>query len=83
MDSADPFSLHMLGMHGAAYANYAVEDCDFVIAVASRFDDRVAGKPKEWAPQRACDRAHRHRFCRTRQGQKRRTGVMSAMQRPH
>jgi acetolactate synthase-1/2/3 large subunit len=51
MDSADPLSLHMLGMHGAAYANYAVEDCDFVIAVASRFDDRVAGKPKEWAPR--------------------------------
>jgi acetolactate synthase-1/2/3 large subunit len=50
MDSADPLSLHMLGMHGAAYANYAIEDCDFVIAVASRFDDRVAGKPKEWAP---------------------------------
>jgi acetolactate synthase-1/2/3 large subunit len=50
MDTADPLSLHMLGMHGAAYANYAVEDCDFVIAVASRFDDRVAGKPKEWAP---------------------------------
>ena len=51
MNTADPLSLHMLGMHGAAYANYAVEDCDFVIAVASRFDDRVAGKPKEWAPR--------------------------------
>jgi acetolactate synthase-1/2/3 large subunit len=51
VDSADPLSLQMLGMHGAAYANYAVEDCDFVIAVASRFDDRVAGKPKEWAPR--------------------------------
>ncbi|HET9217701.1 MAG TPA: biosynthetic-type acetolactate synthase large subunit [Terriglobia bacterium] len=50
MDSVDPLSLQMLGMHGAAYANYAIEDCDFVIAVASRFDDRVAGKPKEWAP---------------------------------
>ena len=50
MESADPLALHMLGMHGAAYANYAIEDCDFVIAVASRFDDRVAGKPKEWAP---------------------------------
>src|SRR5678815_5134528 len=50
VDSADPLSLQMLGMHGAAYANYAVEDCDFVIAVASRFDDRVAGKPREWAP---------------------------------
>jgi acetolactate synthase-1/2/3 large subunit len=57
MDSADPLSLHMLGMHGAAYANYAIEDCDFVIAVASRFDDRVAGKPKEFAP---CARAVAH-----------------------
>jgi acetolactate synthase-1/2/3 large subunit len=36
-------SLGMLGMHGAACANYAVEDCDFLIAVGSRFDDRVAG----------------------------------------
>jgi len=50
MDSADPLALSMLGMHGSAYANYAVEDCDFVIAVASRFDDRVAGKPRDWAP---------------------------------
>src|SRR5262249_20936350 len=39
MDTTDPLSLQMLGMHGAAYANYAVEDCDFLIAVASRFDD--------------------------------------------
>jgi acetolactate synthase-1/2/3 large subunit len=43
-------SLHMLGMHGMAYANYAVEDCDMLIAVGSRFDDRVAGKVKEFAP---------------------------------
>ncbi len=50
MDTTDPLSLHMLGMHGAAYANYAVEDCDFLIAVASRFDDRVAGNPKQFAP---------------------------------
>lgn len=33
-------------MHGAAFANYAVEDCDMIIAVGSRFDDRVAGKVK-------------------------------------
>jgi acetolactate synthase-1/2/3 large subunit len=50
MDTKDPLSLHMLGMHGAAYANYAVEDCDFLMAVAARFDDRVAGKPREFAP---------------------------------
>jgi acetolactate synthase-1/2/3 large subunit len=57
VESSDPLSLHMLGMHGAAYANYAIEDCDFVIAVAARFDDRVAGKPKEFAP---CARAIAH-----------------------
>ncbi len=51
MDTLDPLCLHMLGMHGAAYANYAVEDCDFLIAVASRFDDRVAGRPNEFAPK--------------------------------
>ena len=49
-DTTDPLSLRMLGMHGTAFANYAVEDCDFLIAVGSRFDDRVAGKVKEFAP---------------------------------
>jgi acetolactate synthase-1/2/3 large subunit len=48
-DTTDPLSLRMLGMHGTAFANYAVEDCDFLIAVGSRFDDRVAGKVKEFA----------------------------------
>ena len=42
-DTTHPLSLHMLGMHGTAYANYAVEDCDFLIAVGARFDDRVTG----------------------------------------
>ncbi len=51
MDTTNDLSLHMLGMHGAAYANYAVEDCDFLFAVASRFDDRVVGKPSVFAPQ--------------------------------
>jgi acetolactate synthase-1/2/3 large subunit len=50
MDTTSELSLHMLGMHGTAYANYAVEDCDFLFAVGSRFDDRVAGKVKEFAP---------------------------------
>jgi acetolactate synthase-1/2/3 large subunit len=49
-DVNSPLSLHMLGMHGTAYANYAVEDCDFLIAIGARFDDRVAGKVKEFAP---------------------------------
>jgi acetolactate synthase-1/2/3 large subunit len=50
MDTTTDLAMHMLGMHGAAYANYAVEDCDFLIALGSRFDDRVAGKVKEFAP---------------------------------
>ncbi len=50
VDNAEPLSLHMLGMHGTAYANYAVQDCDFLIAVGARFDDRVAGQPKRFAP---------------------------------
>ncbi len=49
IDTTDPLCLHMLGMHGTAYANYAVEDCDFLIAVGARFDDRVAGKPDAFA----------------------------------
>ncbi|MGD9763732.1 MAG: biosynthetic-type acetolactate synthase large subunit [Candidatus Binatia bacterium] len=50
VDTTSPLSLRMLGMHGTAFANYAVEDCDFLFAVGSRFDDRVAGKVKEFAP---------------------------------
>jgi len=49
VDTTEPLSLHMLGMHGTAYANYAVEDCDFLIAVGARFDDRVAGVPNKFA----------------------------------
>jgi acetolactate synthase-1/2/3 large subunit len=48
-DTTNPLSLHMLGMHGTAYANYATDDCDFLIAVGSRFDDRVAGVPAKFA----------------------------------
>jgi acetolactate synthase-1/2/3 large subunit len=51
VDTRQPLSLHMLGMHGLASANYAVEDCDFLIAVGARFDDRVAGVPDKFAPK--------------------------------
>ena len=50
-DSTDPLALHLLGMHGTAYANYAVEDCDFVLVLGARFDDRVAGVPEKFAPR--------------------------------
>ncbi|MEJ2158852.1 MAG: thiamine pyrophosphate-binding protein, partial [Chromatiales bacterium] len=49
IDTTEPMSLHMLGMHGTAFANYAVDDCDFLIAVGARFDDRVAGDPDNFA----------------------------------
>ena len=49
LDTTSPLSLRMLGMHGAAFANYAVDDCDFLIAVGARFDDRVAGVPDKFA----------------------------------
>nr|YP_009297635.1 acetohydroxyacid synthase large subunit [Hildenbrandia rivularis]AOM67179.1 acetohydroxyacid synthase large subunit [Hildenbrandia rivularis] len=41
--------LGMLGMHGTAYANYAVSECDLLIALGTRFDDRVTGKLSEFA----------------------------------
>ena len=50
VDTKHPLSLHMLGMHGTACANYAVQDCDFLIAMGARFDDRVAGVPDQFAP---------------------------------
>ncbi|WP_145060014.1 biosynthetic-type acetolactate synthase large subunit [Lignipirellula cremea] len=47
--NADPLSLDMLGMHGSVYSNYAVRDCDLLIALGVRFDDRVTGKLAEFA----------------------------------
>jgi len=49
-DQAEAQSLDMLGMHGTAYANYAVQQCDLLIAVGARFDDRITGKLKAFAP---------------------------------
>jgi acetolactate synthase-1/2/3 large subunit len=48
-DTRAPLSMRMLGMHGAAFANYAVEDCDLLIAVGARFDDRLAAVPARFA----------------------------------
>ncbi len=49
-DENDPLAMHMLGMHGSAYANYAVQYSDLLIAVGARFDDRVTGKLDSFAP---------------------------------
>jgi acetolactate synthase I/II/III large subunit len=49
IDESNPLSLGMLGMHGTVYANYAVSECDLLIALGARFDDRVTGKLDEFA----------------------------------
>ena len=59
-DERSDLSLHMLGMHGSAYANWAMRDADCIIAVGARFDDRVTGNPKKFAPgARAAEREGR------------------------
>jgi acetolactate synthase-1/2/3 large subunit len=47
----DPLSLGMLGMHGTAYANHAMNEADIILAVGVRFDDRVTGRLKDFAPR--------------------------------
>lgn len=49
-DAQDPCYLGMLGMHGTKAANFAVQQCDLLIAVGARFDDRVTGKLDAFAP---------------------------------
>ncbi|MGO9946683.1 MAG: biosynthetic-type acetolactate synthase large subunit [Steroidobacteraceae bacterium] len=49
VDTTHPLSMRMLGMHGTAFANYAVDDCDCLLALGARFDDRVAGNPAKFA----------------------------------
>ena len=49
--SADPLCLGMLGMHGGYWTNMAVQNCDALIAVGARFDDRVTGRTSDFAPR--------------------------------
>ncbi len=46
-----PLNLGMLGMHGTAAANFAVYECDLLIAIGARFDDRVTGQVNAFAPK--------------------------------
>ena len=50
---ADPQFLGMLGMHGTYTANMAINECDCLIAIGARFDDRVTGKISEFATKAA------------------------------
>ena len=50
VEDSYPWYLGMLGMHGTKAANLAVQECDLLIAVGARFDDRVTGKLNTFAP---------------------------------
>lgn len=43
MDASSPLFMGMLGMHGTVYANKAVDECDLLVSIGARFDDRVTG----------------------------------------
>ncbi|MGH2399514.1 MAG: biosynthetic-type acetolactate synthase large subunit [bacterium] len=51
MDELHPFCLGMLGMHGSVYANWAMNEADVILAVGVRFDDRVTGRLRDFAPR--------------------------------
>jgi len=48
IDETSPLSVGMVGMHGTAYANKALIECDFLLNIGSRFDDRIIGKADEF-----------------------------------
>lgn len=49
-DETNELSLEFLGMHGSATANYSIQDSDLIIALGTRFDDRITGKVDTFAP---------------------------------
>lgn len=46
----EPLSVGMLGMHGTAYANLAMKSCDLILAIGSRWDDRIVGNVQKFCP---------------------------------
>jgi acetolactate synthase I/II/III large subunit len=50
LPSEHALNLGMLGMHGARFTNLAIDECDLLIAIGARFDDRATGNPKKFAP---------------------------------
>ncbi len=51
LQESHPLNLRMMGMHGQAYANMAIQEADLLIALGMRFDDRVTGNLKSYAPR--------------------------------
>jgi len=50
MPTSNPLNIGMLGMHAARYTNLALEECDLLVAIGVRFDDRATGKVPEFCP---------------------------------
>ena len=69
--ASHPLNLGMMGMHGEAWVNTAIQEADLLIALGMRFDDRVTGNLKTYAPQREED-PRRHRSRRAQQERPRR-----------
>jgi len=49
-DERHPLATNMLGMHGHATPNYLIQDCDLLLCIGSRFDDRITGRPSDFIP---------------------------------
>ena len=69
-----PLNLGMMGMHGEAWVNHAIQQADLLLAFGMRFDDRVTGNVKTYAPK-AQEDSHRHRSVRDQQGRQGRCGA--------
>lgn len=50
MPAGHPLNIGMLGMHGARYTNQVLNECDLLVCVGARFDDRATGRPETFAP---------------------------------
>lgn len=50
-DEVNKLSLDFLGMHGSVYSNYAIQNADLIIAIGTRFDDRITGNIQKYAPK--------------------------------
>ena len=64
--ASHPLNIGMMGMHGEAWVNHAIQEADLLLAFGMRFDDRVTGNLKTYAPQREED-PRRHRSVRDQQ----------------
>ena len=70
--ASHPLNLGMMGMHGEAWVNKAIQEADLLIALGMRFDDRVTGNLKTYAP--AAQDSRRHRSARAQQERQGRRG---------